>query len=64
MVNEASKFNDIFSELIVGGNGLVLKGEPIVLPEALHMKDIKLAHKCMSWSECINKKTVKSFLLP
>ena len=36
MGNESSKFNQIFSELTVSGNKLVLKAEQIVLPETLH----------------------------
>ena len=42
MGNEAIKFNNIFIELTVSSNGLVLNGKQIVLPETLHKKSTEL----------------------
>ena len=39
------KFKNIYSELTVTGNNIVLKGERIVLPESLQELSIELAHK-------------------
>ena len=42
MGNESRKFNQIFSELTLSGDGLILKAEQIVLPETLHKKATEL----------------------
>ena len=40
-----NKFEPIFSELTIAANGILLKGERMVLPEALQADAIKLAHR-------------------
>ena len=42
---EIRKFSSILGELTVSGNGLILKGERIVLPKNLHHEAIELAHR-------------------
>ena len=42
---ELKKFEQIFEELTIAGNGIILKGERIILPKALHAEAIKLAHR-------------------
>ena len=39
------KFQQIMSELFLSGNGIILKGERIVLPESLQKKAVELAHR-------------------
>ena len=39
------KFKNIYSELTVTGNNIILKGERMVLPESLHELSIQLAHR-------------------
>ena len=41
------KFQQIMKELCLTGNGILLKGDRIILPEKLQMKAIDLAHKCI-----------------
>ena len=40
-----NKFKLIMSEITATGNGILLKGDRIVLPESLQMKAIELAHR-------------------
>jgi hypothetical protein len=42
---KVKKFSQIYSELTVTGNGIILKSDRIVLPEALHQTAIELAHR-------------------
>jgi hypothetical protein len=42
---EIRKFKPILPELTLTGNGILLKEDRIVLPEALQMKAIELAHR-------------------
>ena len=46
------KFNKILSELTVTGNGIVLKGDRIVLPEALQDAAVELAHRGSHPGQC------------
>ena len=39
------KFEPILSELSLTGNGIILKGDRIVLPESLQLRAIELAHR-------------------
>ena len=42
---EISRYRGIFSELTVTGNGILLKGERIVLPASLQERAVELAHR-------------------
>ena len=42
---KVEKFNNILGELTLSGNGMILKGERIILPEKLHELAIELAHR-------------------
>ena len=46
------KFNKIMSELTVTGNGIILKGDRIVLPESLQDLSIELAHRGNHPGQC------------
>ena len=43
--DDLQKFSKIYSELTVTGNGIILKSDRIVLPEALQQTAINLAHR-------------------
>ena len=46
------KFNKILSELTITGNGIILKGDRIVLPESLQDLSIELAHRGSHPGQC------------
>ena len=46
------KFDKILSELTVTGNGIILKGDRMVLPDALQDRSIELAHRGNHPGQC------------
>jgi len=67
---QLSKYSKILPEITTTGNGILLKGDRIILPESLHQDAIDLAHRGShppwkpSWSNRNRTTSAVSFLLP
>lgn len=43
--DDIRRFEGILQEISIAGNGILLKGDRLILPESLHLKAIQLAHR-------------------